>query len=556
MGSAKRAKVAFGLLLGCAVAWCQPEKATFSPDYASVAGVVLDRGSGLPLDKALVTLSSEEAEPLVARALTDANGGFVFSNVPPGRYEIQAYSRGHTGAVYGAETKNHAPGIITLHAGEKRQELVLRLEALGSVSGVVTDEDGDPLPGVMVSLLMQSYSRGRPQFGSRAVAKADDRGVYRVYDVYPGRYIVMANGRDHQAFRMQPEASMGKPPQEQTKFGVQFYPGTDRLSSAAVMAIEPGKEVRGIDFHLSAAFSATLRGTVVLAEELQGDSWPWVIIIPVDLPEPNQGTFSFPVPPPHYSFEQYGMTPGEYLLVTNLSLGDRRYRGVQRLSMTAGADKDVKLQLEAGVDLSGSLRVEGGAGESLRDYQVELSAGDLIPLDGPQPTTRPKADGSFVLKSVVAGTWDINVNPIPPGGYIKSMRLGEQDVLTEDMIVDTRTAAPLRIVMSTRGGVLEGHVKRSEEAGGAIVLLAPGGKFSHVLSFYSQSVADETGHFKMEGLTPGAYKLYAFEAMEYGSWQDPEFLKAFEGYGEKVEIVEGTNSPKEIQRIPAARKQQ
>jgi hypothetical protein len=152
--------------------------------------------------------------------------------------------------------------------------------------------------------------------------------------------------------------------------------------------------------------------------------------------------------------------------------------------------------------------------------------------------------------------WDIGVNPIPPGGYIKSMRLGDQDVLTEDMIISTRTTAPLRIVVSTRGGVLEGHVKRSEEAARAMVLLAPDGKFSHVLSFYGRSVTDEGGHFKMEGLTPGAYKLYAFEAMEYGAWQNPEFLKPLESYGEKVEIVEGTNPPKELRLIPGLQSRQ
>ncbi len=110
--------------------------------------------------------------------------------------------------------------------------------------------------------------------------------------------------------------------------------------------------------------------------------------------------------------------------------------------------------------------------------------------------------------------------------------------------------------MSARGGVLEGHVTRSDEAARAIILLAPAGKFSHVLSFYSQGVTDEAGHFRMEGLTPGSYKLYAFEAMEYGAWQDPEFLKAFESYGEKVEIAEGTNSPKELQLIPGQRSHQ
>jgi hypothetical protein len=167
-----------------------------------------------------------------------------------------------------------------------------------------------------------------------------------------------------------------------------------------------------------------------------------------------------------------------------------------------------------------------------------------------------KADGTFVIESVTPGVWDIGVNPIPPGGYIKSMRLGDQDVLTEDMTIGPRTAGVLRIVASARGGVLEGHVKRSEEDTRAIVLLAPAGRFSHVLSFYSQGIADETGHFKMEGLTPGAYKLYAFEAMEYGAWQNPEFLKPLESYGEKVEIVEGTNPPKELRLIPGLQSRQ
>ena len=160
-----------------------------------------------------------------------------------------------------------------------------------------------------------------------------------------------------------------------------------------------------------------------------------------------------------------------------------------------------------------------------------------------------KADGTFVIRSVTPGVWDIGVNPIPPGGYIKSMRLGDQDVLTEDMTIGPGDKV-LRIVVSARGGVLEGHVKRSGEATSAIVLLAPAGRFSHVLSFYSQGIADETGHFKMEGLTPGTYKLYAFEALEYGAWQNPEILKPFESYGEKVEIGEGTNPPKELQILP------
>jgi hypothetical protein len=74
------------------------------------------------------------------------------------------------------------------------------------------------------------------------------------------------------------------------------------------------------------------------------------------------------------------------------------------------------------------------------------------------------------------------------------MRLGDQDVLTEEMVIDSGTIAPLNIVVSTRGGVVEGTVVQdeAEPAAGrqapskpvrAVVVLAPEGRFEHVMSF-------------------------------------------------------------------------
>ena len=548
-------RVTLCLLVVCTAAWCQPDKASSPSESAWVGGTVLDRGTGSPLLKALVTLSTEQAEPLDALAITDSAGRFAFANVPPGRYQLHADCKGYLRASYGAETANHPPGIIALHAGEKR-DFVLRLEAPGSVSGVVVDAEGDPLPGVTISLWMQFFWRGKPRFFERNTVNSDDRGLYRISGVVGGRYIVMANGLGRQAFRMQPEAIADQKAPEQARYGVQFYPGTDRMSAAAVIAVEPGREVKGTDFRMAANLTATLRGAVNPPVELPADSRIDVEIIQQDLPDENQGHFVFSLPGPNYSFEQYGLVPGEYLLLTRLSLGERRYQGAQRVELSGGADKEVTLTLVPGIDLSGTLRIEGDDGDP-REYSIELSPGESLSPSGFRPTAAVKADGTFVLKSVVPGTWDIGVKPIPPGGYIKSMRLGDQDVLTEDMIIGPRTAAPLRIVVSTRGGVLEGSVKRSsgEDAARAIVLLAPAGTYSNVLSFYSTAVADEGGRFKLRGLTPGGYKLYAFEAMEDGAWQNPEFLKPYESLGEKVEIAEGANASKEMQLIPGTRDQ-
>jgi len=93
-----------------------------------------------------------------------------------------------------------------------------------------------------------------------------------------------------------------------------------------------------------------------------------------------------------------------------------------------------------------------------------------------------------------------------------------------------------------------------KEAGPANVLAAPDGKYSHVVSFYTVAQADEKGHFKLKGLTPGRYKLYAFEALQYCAWCDPAFLKPFAAQGEPVEITEGLNPSKEVRLIRDFRK--
>jgi hypothetical protein len=240
--------------------------------------------------------------------------------------------------------------------------------------------------------------------------------------------------------------------------------------------------------------------------------------------------------------------PGEYLVVATVSAVARPYRGTQRVHVNAGAENHVTLTLDSGIDLAGNLKIEGGSNET--EPLVVLTPGDALAFNSTLPQAHAKPDGSFVLSGVVPGIWDIGVQPLPEGGYVKSMRLGERDVLTEDMVIRPETTDRLHIVISARGGILEGDVKtNSGEDGPANVLAAPDGKYSHVLSFYSTVNADEKGHFKLKGLTPGRYKLYAFETLEYCAWCDPDFLKPYESQGAPVQIVEGVNPQKEVRLI-------
>jgi hypothetical protein len=131
---------------------------------------------------------------------------------------------------------------------------------------------------------------------------------------------------------------------------------------------------------------------------------------------------------------------------------------------------------------------------------------------------------------------------MPPirGGYVKSMRLGERDVLTQEMEIGTDTPPALNLVVSTRGARVQGEI----DDGGAIdrrlpVLLAPVGKTREVMSFYAGGLS-EKGKFELTGLTPGKYRIYAFEPTSAGmDMRNPDLLDKLSTHAESLDIGEG-----------------
>jgi hypothetical protein len=238
-------------------------------------------------------------------------------------------------------------------------------------------------------------------------------------------------------------------------------------------------------------------------------------------------------------------------VTAGLSAQGRQYRGVDHVDLGPGSGP-VTLRLEPGVELSGSVRLEGDPGGVQPHFRVSLVPGDSIPNYAPQPEAEVKPDGSFRIANVVPGIWDIGLDPVPKGGYIKSMRLGDQDVLTEDMTIGSGTTARLNIVVSTRGAVVDGVVTGADgsRVKQAYVLLAPAGRFENVWTFYQVVPADENGHFEMKGIAPGPYRLYAIERMGTDPSQDPDFLKSLGGRGEPIDVAEGAHVTREVRLIP------
>ncbi|MEK7406992.1 MAG: carboxypeptidase-like regulatory domain-containing protein [Acidobacteriota bacterium] len=157
-----------------------------------VHGVVLEHTSGLALARAKVSLevlSDFQLKPFAA-ILSGRRGEFVFPSVPPGYYVLSAVRGGFAKATYGQKRSN-GPGFPIPVTADSEIFIELRLRRLGAISGRVLDENRVGLPDISVL----AYPVALP-LRIAAEAKTDDRGIFRIPGLRPGRYFVRSGAHE------------------------------------------------------------------------------------------------------------------------------------------------------------------------------------------------------------------------------------------------------------------------------------------------------------------------------------------------------------------------
>src|SRR6185295_419451 len=108
----------------------------------------------------------------------------------PDGYFITASKFGYVDGHYG-KAVGGAPGSRVMIAnGEWFSEARVVMYRPSAISGTITDERGDAVVGAYVRVLMQVSIGGTPRFAVGPIVKTDDRGVYRIGNLGPGKYIV------------------------------------------------------------------------------------------------------------------------------------------------------------------------------------------------------------------------------------------------------------------------------------------------------------------------------------------------------------------------------
>ncbi|MEX2263924.1 MAG: carboxypeptidase-like regulatory domain-containing protein [Bryobacteraceae bacterium] len=466
-----------------------------SAQAATIGGVVVENRSGRPLARAKVTLTQKGQ---VLSALAGDNGQFRFSEVGAGAWTLAAERAGFFKAQYG-QKKWNGPGTPIMVDPERIFTAELRLSRPAAITGTVSDRNQVGIPSQTVVV----YRAGRsPRPAASAVT--DDRGVYRVSGLSPGRYYVRTAARPlSHGYSLLPV----------------FYGQAPGIAGARYLDLDLDQEVGDINIQVEHGRLCKISGVVVWPDRPAQVSV--TLFSEANFAEQSQNGAG------GFRFEQ--LPPGAYDLVAE-SRGSVPLAGHQRL-VIGGDMEGLTVEMLPPPVLEVSFADRDGGQIDTRLVTVVAKRGD--PLPGESRLVWPAPEPV----RLTPGRWEIEVVP-SSNLYVVSVQGANSPGLTwNEVLVRPGRSASIAVTLSSRGGKVSGTVRRAGAPApeATVFLEALDAQAAERLGGIRRASTNPEGNYVFMGLPPGQYRLVSAAL----SNPSPEALEA--AGGKVIQIAEAAD---------------
>ena len=505
----------------------------------SISGRVVDTG-GQPIRGATVNSSKVTGKsPLSSMTamlgalkptVTDENGKFTIPDLTGGVYSIDVAARGYcrTEPSPSASKNYYRPG----------ETISITLARGGVITGQVTGTVGEPLIEIAVKAIRVRDHNGKrtqqlsdPLMGMKQW-KTDDRGIYRMYGLSPGTYVVVAGGGG---------PLMGGPYAGDT---YTYFPSATR-DTATEVQVQAGAELSGIDIRFQENSGRRVSGRVT--GNLGGGNALFRGIV-VALSHARTGVMEGMSPgSPDGTFQINGISDGDYeIAAMGIGSDDQLASKPQRISVKGSDVTGIDLLLAPLGSISGRVQIDrldqalisskpDCAGQqtgridgiaimlkpesgSAEGFSVPNVSGMLVQTKSHTSTSE---NGEFQSGPLQTGRFRLGFDLPTMYWYVRSVNQvtkesGEQsrptDLVRRGIAVDGKPVDGVTVTLAEGAASLDGRVQASDSAvsipRSLVVHLVPAEQeaVDDVVRYYQTYVTSDSS-FSFRHLAPGKYFL-------------------------------------------------
>ena len=483
------------------------------PDEASMGsidGKVVNE-NGQVMSGAAVVIRAVNSMTTGRTTISDMEGHFSVNGLERGLYMVSAQAPAYT------TSPPSDPNTPTYYRiGDS-----IRVELIrgGAITGTVTNSSGEPVIAVRVRAVLIKDAKGQPSLnpGFGPEQPTDDRGIYRIFGLAPGTYLVSAGGSGFGSSFSPFDLDVPT-----------FAPSATR-DNAAEITVRSGEDVNA-DIRYRGEQGRGISGTV----KLSGTSNATVSLTPANSTIPVATTFQFPG---IQGFSFNGLVDGDYDLVAQEVVSGPQIpvpvflaSDPKRVSIKGADVTGIELVPKPLATISGRVALEPSKVSACAGKHPPLLSETIVQLRRPEKdpdkqdsialrtfggSASPEPNGAFTLRSVRPGRYQFEPRFYARYWYLQSINSGSSGPKAQkvDVAANWTTIkagdqlSNLTITLAEGAASIRGRLPIAEGAAPpAALYLIPSepDKSDDVLRFFVSDFAVD-GTFAFNNLPPGKY---------------------------------------------------